>query len=67
MATVIDRDQVQEIVQRGALLVEVLSASEYAEDHLPGAINIPLRDVNRETAATLDRERPVIVYCWDMA
>lgn len=65
--TLIDRDQLQELVRQGAQLVEVLPAREYAEDHLPGAISIPLRQVNRDTAATLDRNRPVIVYCWDMA
>ena len=67
MATLIDRDQLQDLVRRGAQLVEVLPAREYAEDHLPGAISIPLRRLNRETAATLDRNRPLIVYCWDMA
>ena len=67
MATLIDRDQLQDLVKRGAQLVEVLPAHEYEEDHLPGAISIPLRKVNRQTAATLDRKRPLIVYCWDMA
>ncbi|HET7420901.1 MAG TPA: rhodanese-like domain-containing protein [Candidatus Dormibacteraeota bacterium] len=67
MATLIDRDQLREMVAHGAQLVEVLPAHEYDEDHLPGARNIPLRDVNAESAATLDRERAVIVYCWDMA
>lgn len=63
----IDRDRLQDLVRSGAQLVEVLSAHEYAEDHLPGAISIPLSEVNRDTAATLDPDRPVIVYCWDMA
>ena len=67
MATLIDRDQLQELVRAGAQLVEVLPAHEYEEDHLPGARSIPLRDINRESAATLDRDRPLIVYCWDMA
>jgi len=33
----------------------------------PGAISIPLRQVNRESAKQLDPSRDVIVYCWDMA
>ena len=52
---------------RGAQLVEVLPADEYKEDHLPGAISIPLRQVNRESAKQLDPGRDLIVYCWDMA
>ena len=67
MATLIDRDQLQDLVKRGAQLLEVLPAPEYDEDHLPGASSMPLRSINRETAQTLDRNRPVIVYCWDMA
>jgi phage shock protein E len=67
MATLIDRDQLQKLVAQGAQLVEVLPADEYKEDHLPGARSLPLRQINRETAATLDAKRPVIVYCWDMA
>ncbi|OLB85808.1 MAG: hypothetical protein E6I89_11405 [Chloroflexi bacterium] len=67
VGSLIDRDQLQELVARGAQLVEVLPADEYREDHLPGAMSIPLRQLNRETAATLDAQRAVIVYCWDMA
>ncbi len=67
MAALIDRDQLQRLVAQGAQLVEVLPADEYKEDHLPGARSIPLQQINRETAATLDANRAVIVYCWDMA
>lgn len=67
MATLIDRDQLKDLVARGAQLVEVLPADEYKQDHIPGARSIPLRQLNRETAASLDARRAVIVYCWDMA
>jgi rhodanese-related sulfurtransferase len=67
VATLIDRDQLQDLVQRGAQLIEVLPAREYEEDHLPGARSLPLRAINREAAKTLDRARPLIVYCWDVA
>jgi rhodanese-related sulfurtransferase len=67
MSRLIDRDQLQKMVAEGAQLVEVLPAHEYDEDHLPGARSIPLREINAETATTLDRGGPLIVYCWDMA
>jgi len=67
VATAVDRNRVQEMVANGAQLVEVLPAKEYEEDHLPGAKSIPLRQINKDGAATLDRSRPLIVYCWDMA
>jgi len=67
VATLIGRDQLQELVGRGAQLVEVLPADEYQEDHLPGAINIPLSKIDRESTARLDPSRPIVVYCWDVA
>lgn len=61
----IDRDQLQRLVTGGAQLVEVLAADEYTAEHLPDAIHLPLKSLTAYTASTLDRLRPVIVYCWD--
>jgi rhodanese-related sulfurtransferase len=61
----IRRDEVQRLLGEGAQLVEVLPREEYEEEHIAGAINIPLKELNRETARQLDRGRPVIVYCQD--
>ena len=65
MATQIDRNGVQKMLEEKAQLVEVLSAKEYEAEHLPGAINIPLKILGRETAQQLDSDRPVVVYCHD--
>ena len=61
----IRREEVRELLKEGAQLVEVLPREEYEEEHIAGAINIPLKELNRETALQLDRSRPVIVYCHD--
>ena len=61
----IDRDELQRLLAAGAQLVEVLPPAEYKEERLPGAINIPLKELNRKTTAQLDQGRPVIVYCYD--
>jgi len=65
MPTVIDRHAVQRLVQEGAQLVDVLSAKEYVAEHIPRAINVPLKTLNRETAKRLDAGRPLIRYCHD--
>jgi rhodanese-related sulfurtransferase len=62
-----DRDEVQALVDRGAQVVEALGAEEFEEDHLPGAINLPLRRVETEARGRLDPTLPVLVYCWDSA
>ena len=61
----VDRDELQRLVEQGAQLVEVLPSEEYEEEHLPGAINIPLRRIDVEAPERLEPGRPVIVYCWD--
>jgi rhodanese-related sulfurtransferase len=61
----IDRHEVQRLVTQGAQLVEVLGPEEYEEEHLPGAINIPLRKIDALARERLVPGRPVVVYCWD--
>lgn len=61
----VDREQFRTLARAGAQIVEVLPRDEYEDMHLPGAINIPLKELNRQTAAQIDRSRPVVVYCWD--
>jgi rhodanese-related sulfurtransferase len=63
----VQRQDVQALIDKGAQLVEVLGAEEYEEDHLPGAINIPLRKIDAQAREKLDPKRPVLVYCWDSA
>jgi rhodanese-related sulfurtransferase len=65
MPTNIDRHGVRRLVEERAQLVEVLPPKDYEDEHLPGAINIPLKQLDRETTTTLDRNGSVIVYCYD--
>ena len=57
--------RMRELVATGAQLVEVLPAKEYEEEHLPGAVSLPLKELTRERAAALDASRAVVVYCWN--
>jgi rhodanese-related sulfurtransferase len=63
----IDRNEVQRLLSEGAQLVEVLPREEYEEEHLPGAMHMPLRWIETEARGRLDPNRPIIVYCWDDA
>ena len=50
MPEAIDRERVQALVRDGAQLVEVLPAEEYEDEHLRGAVNLPLKELNASTA-----------------
>jgi rhodanese-related sulfurtransferase len=65
MATRISLDRLRELIDCGAQVVEVLPEDDYSPAHLPGAVNLPLRELDAQHAAVLDRTRPVVVYCWD--
>ncbi|MBI3966395.1 MAG: rhodanese-like domain-containing protein [Chloroflexi bacterium] len=65
MPTKIGRDEVCRLLAEGAQLVEVLPAEEYEEEHLPGAINISLKQLDDGATKQLRRDRPVVVYCYD--
>jgi rhodanese-related sulfurtransferase len=46
------------------LVLDVRSAEEYAAGHVPGAINVPHREVEAWLARTpQDPEREIVVYC----
>jgi rhodanese-related sulfurtransferase len=53
------------IAEENAQLVEVLPALEFGEEHITGAINIPLKQLDERAPLELERGRPVIVYCND--
>ena len=67
MPTSIGREDVKRLVAGGAALVEAMPKESYAERHLPGAINVPLRAIDRSVTTVLDPRQRVVVYCWDSA
>jgi rhodanese-related sulfurtransferase len=55
MPTPVALHELQQLITAGAQLVEVLPAEEYEESHLPGAINLPLKQLNAQSAAAPSR------------
>jgi phage shock protein E len=65
-----DRDPAlaQQLVDGGALLLDVRSAGEFAGGHLDGAVNIPHTQVDERLAEIRemqgqDPHRPIVLYC----
>lgn len=61
----IDREDVRRLREQGAQVVEVLPPAEYEWKHIAGAVNLPLEELNQESAGRLDRSRAVVTYCDD--
>lgn len=57
-------EEVRQLVKEGAPLLDVRTSQEFAQGHLPGAINVPVTDLaGVEKAAGADKDKPVVVYC----
>jgi phage shock protein E len=44
-------------------IVDVRSPDEYAEQHFPGAINIPLEEIHGRISEVKKLKKPVVTYC----
>ena len=49
-------------LRESALVVDVRSRDQYEKEHIPGAVNIPLSELESRLDE-LPRDRPLIVYC----
>jgi rhodanese-related sulfurtransferase len=58
----IDVESVVDHSAHSGLLIDVRTAGEYAEGHIPGAINIPVDEL-RARMSELPRDRSLAVYC----
>jgi rhodanese-related sulfurtransferase len=60
----ISAPEVKNMLESGqAVLVHVLSRTEYEIQHIPDSINIPMIDVKTTNALPRDKTAPLIFYC----
>ena len=60
----IDCDEEKELVEKGALLIDVREDDEYNEAHLENAINIPYGSIVSKIAEyAKDKGQDIILYC----
>ena len=56
-------EEAHALVDQGAVLVDVRTKQEFAAGHLPGAINIPVQDLDVRVNELGNTHTPVVVYC----
>jgi len=63
----IHAEELKKKMERGEdiQVIDVLSEKSYKNKHLPGAINIPYRDIAKRKDE-IDADKEIIVYCNDM-
>jgi rhodanese-related sulfurtransferase len=45
------------------LVIDARSPAAFAREHIPGAINIPHRQMSTETTARFDKAATIVTYC----
>lgn len=53
---------VKQKIEAGAKIVDVRSPDEFRDGGFPGAVNIPLQDLQRRLGE-IPKEKPVVLYC----
>ncbi len=51
------------LVEAGARLLDVRTPQEFATGHIPGAVNMPVQDLDRRMGELTGKGRPIVVYC----
>ena len=60
----IRKDEINQYIKQGAVLVDVRSPQEYREGHLDGAILIPDYQIRRTVTRLIEnKEQLIVVYC----
>ena len=61
----ISREELREKIDRGDefILIDVLDEQFYQHSHLPGAINLPLEEIETAKEKVPDKSAEIVVYC----
>lgn len=52
-----------ELMQQGAIIIDVRSKGEFSNGHIPGSLNIPLEQIPSKSASFKDKNKPIITCC----
>ncbi len=52
-----------EMIRNGAKIIDVRSAEEFEDEHFPGAVNIPVNELQRRMAELGAKDGSIIMYC----
>jgi phage shock protein E len=54
---------IREVLDRGAIVIDVRRAGEFQQGHPDGAINIPLDQIERQVDKIKAYEKPILTCC----
>jgi phage shock protein E len=61
----VDAKKAQRLVADRVVVIDVLPADVFAQEHLPGARNVPLATFEPAQVDSIERATPLLLYCFD--
>lgn len=59
----VDIDQVQQLQDEGAIILDVREVDEFAEGRIIGAVNLPLSEIQEGSRDGLNKDKSYVVIC----
>ena len=56
-------NSVEQKIEAGAVVVDVRTADEFADEHFPAALNIPVGELAARAGEIGPMDKPVVLYC----
>ncbi len=50
-------------IYKNAAIINVRTPEEYADEHFPSAINIPLEQIAQRINECTEMQKPIVAYC----
>ncbi len=57
------KDKIQDMIQNGAVVIDVRSRAEFQGGHVAGSTNIPLPEIEQNVAKIKAMKKPVVLCC----
>ena len=62
--SLVSAETARQLLQQGALVIDVRNPDEFNSGHLPGAINLPLGELGAEIARRIpDKDQALLLHC----
>jgi len=67
MVDTISTDELEDTIENDEdfVLIDVLGEDHFEEEHIPGAVNIPLDQIALEAKKRFNEDEDIVVYCKD--
>ena len=54
---------IEELINNGAVVVDVRTEEEFGEEHYPNAICVPVNEIMQRADEIGQKDKPVVLYC----